>query len=101
MHKLEDFDNGLIFDEHCSGRLTSYYLDEQQPTYIDEQHLIDYKYGLALKPTTYELSQTNDYLLFLSLCQFEYEHGYYLQGNYYRFSDKFKSEKKGKKKWVL
>lgn len=96
LHKLEDFDNGLIFDEHCSGRLTSYYLDEQQPTYIDEQHLIDYKYGLALKPTTYELSQTNDYLLFLSLCQFEYEHGYYLQGNYYRFSDKLKSEKKEK-----
>lgn len=62
--KVEDFENDLYFDEEHSGRLTATYNDSQPPITI-EGHTYRYRYGLALTPTTYTLSDGGEYSEYL------------------------------------
>lgn len=60
LKSIDDFSTGLKFNPSQSGRMTAYYLDDMKPVEIDG-HVIDYKYGIVLQPTTYTLNITNDF----------------------------------------
>lgn len=65
LKSIKDFKDGLIFEEHCSGRLLATYIENQEPIEIDG-HIIYNKYAISLRPTTYELGQTDEYLYYLA-----------------------------------
>lgn len=71
LNSLDDFKKGLKFDVNQSGRKILYYLDEQEPTIIDG-HIIDYRYGIVIQPTTYTLGITDKYDEFLIENSFAY-----------------------------
>ena len=67
--KVDDFHNGVVWDSSESGKLISYYNDDQkETTWIDrngESYVSNDKYGQALKPTTFDLSITDEFEQFL------------------------------------
>lgn len=64
LKSVQDFEQDLYFDEEHSGRLTATYNDSQPPITIDG-HTYYYRYGLALTPTTYTLSDGGEYSEYL------------------------------------
>lgn len=60
LKSVQDFEQDLYFNETHSGRLTATYNDSQPDIYI-EGHRYSYRYGLALTPTTYTLSDGGEY----------------------------------------
>ena len=66
LNKLEDFKIGKKWDYEQSGRLTSYYV-ENQPTVEIDGHIINYRYGVYLRPCTYTLGITDEYENFIAL----------------------------------
>ena len=76
LKSLDDFKQGLIFDEHCSGRLLATYINNQEPIEING-HVLYNKYAISLRPSTYELGagiQFDKYLIYLA----QANSGYYL-----------------------
>lgn len=62
---IDNFTEGLLFDYYTSGKMLSTYNDEQEIAIIDG-HEIDCKYGLTLRPTTYNLTMSDTYLEYIA-----------------------------------
>lgn len=64
--KMEDFKDGLTFDSKTSGRLISYYNENQTPVTWKkgeyDEYYSDFQYGICLMPSSYTLGVTPEYL---------------------------------------
>lgn len=79
IHSLKDFYVGMVWNAEESGKLIACYNDNQTPgiwidrdgnTYNPSLKESAYpKYGLCLKPTSFKLTQSDDYQDFLSVYQ--------------------------------
>ena len=79
IHSLKDFYVGMVWNAEESGKLIACYNDNQTPgiwvdrdgnTYNPSTKESAYpKYGLCLKPTSFKLTQSDDYQDFLSVYQ--------------------------------
>ena len=71
--KLEDFTNKTIWGAYYSHKQTAYYLNDQpECTWIDchgQKYISHDRYGIALKPTTFDLSMTEEFSTFVSTLQ--------------------------------
>ena len=80
IHSLKDFYVGMVWNAEESGKLIACYNDNQTPgiwidrdgnTYNPSVKESAYpKYGLCLKPTSFKLTQSDDYQDFLSVFQY-------------------------------
>ena len=66
IEKMEDFKDGLTFDSKTSGRLISYYNENQTPVTWKkgeyDEYFSDFQYGICLMPSSYTLGVTQEYL---------------------------------------
>ena len=72
--RIEDFHDGVVWDTEESGKLIARYCDNMKPcTWKDRDGNIyrsDYKYGVCLQPTTFDLSMSDEFKHFLDLLQY-------------------------------
>lgn len=78
---VDDLQTGLFWWEKESKKLTSYYLDTQQPTVWHDKHGNIYKcedkFGVALIPTSFSLELTDEYEELLGLIDGERDNDYF------------------------
>lgn len=71
IQSVDDFHNGVTWDSKDSGKLIAYYNDDQKPTlWIDRdgnEYVSNDKFGIALKPTTFDLSISDEFMEFLEM----------------------------------
>lgn len=71
--KLTDFTNNTVWGAYYSKKSVAYYLNDQpECTWIDcqgQRYVSKDKYGIALKPTTFDLSMTDEFVTFVTTLQ--------------------------------
>lgn len=92
---VDDFNDDLSWSSEESGKLISYYNDNQtSATWVDYngvEYVSDDKYGIALVPTTFEVSVADEYSALLSLLDGDVDVFYHpeiLRKNYSKILDK-------------
>lgn len=68
---IEDFNNHTVWGANESGKLTAYYIDDMEPMVWTDHFGKSYKgydkYGISLKPTSFDMSLSSEFESFLSV----------------------------------
>lgn len=89
---VDVFDDGIVWDSDESGKLISYYCDNQDESLWHDMYGNEYlshdRYGICLMPTTFDMSMTEEYEALISALQYGIKNNHYFE-NYTNIYSKY------------